>query len=99
MVSLLIYVMIIATALKDRQECLLTAGIAEDGSSVAIIMIYSQVAWALLLDQVVWHFWSESEVLSQVSLLFLPLKNGDGLESLDTMLYCRIQVMKKLRLM
>ncbi|KAK2016087.1 integral membrane protein DUF6 [Colletotrichum eremochloae] len=66
MVSQLIYVLIIATALKDRQECLLTAGIAEDGSSVAIIMIYSQVAWALLLDQVVWH--SKINTLSLVGI-------------------------------
>ncbi|OHW99228.1 integral membrane protein DUF6 [Colletotrichum incanum] len=36
-------------------ECLLTAGIADDASSAATIMIYSQVAWALLLDWVVWH--------------------------------------------
>ncbi|GJD03500.1 DUF6 domain-containing protein [Colletotrichum higginsianum] len=37
------------------QECLLTAGIANDASSAATIMIYSQVAWALLLDWLVWH--------------------------------------------
>ncbi|TQN67912.1 putative membrane protein [Colletotrichum shisoi] len=36
-------------------ECLLTAGIANDASSAATIMIYSQVAWALLLDWLVWH--------------------------------------------
>ncbi|KAJ0163647.1 putative transport protein [Colletotrichum tanaceti] len=36
-------------------ECLLTAGIANDASSAATIMIYSQVAWALLLDWIVWH--------------------------------------------
>ncbi|OLN96756.1 putative membrane protein YMR253C-like protein 2 [Colletotrichum chlorophyti] len=44
-------------------ECLLTAGIANDSSSTATIMIYSQVAWALLVDWVVWR--------SQVDLLAL----------------------------
>ncbi|KAK2027945.1 hypothetical protein LX32DRAFT_721165 [Colletotrichum zoysiae] len=47
-------------------ECLLTAGIADDGSSVAIIMIYSQVAWALLLDWVVWH--SKVNTLSVIGI-------------------------------
>ncbi|KAF6792034.1 hypothetical protein CSOJ01_14222 [Colletotrichum sojae] len=36
-------------------EYLLTAGVAGDPSSGAMIMIYSQVLWALLLDWVVWN--------------------------------------------
>ncbi|OHF03967.1 hypothetical protein CORC01_00829 [Colletotrichum orchidophilum] len=36
-------------------EYLLTQGIANDASSAATIMIYSQVGWALLLDWIVWH--------------------------------------------
>ncbi|KAL0932735.1 integral membrane protein duf6 [Colletotrichum truncatum] len=36
-------------------EYLLTAGIANDSSSAATIMIYSQVLWALLLDWVIWR--------------------------------------------
>lgn len=38
-----------------RQEYLLTLGIASDSSSVATIMIYSQVLWALVLDRIFWH--------------------------------------------
>ncbi|KAK1525824.1 uncharacterized protein CCOS01_08242 [Colletotrichum costaricense] len=44
-------------------EFLLTAGIANDVSSAATIMIYSQVGWALLLDWIVFQ--------SQVNLLTL----------------------------
>lgn len=33
----------------------MTAGIASDKSSVATIMIYSQVLWALALDRLFWH--------------------------------------------
>ncbi|KAF9871750.1 integral membrane protein duf6 [Colletotrichum karsti] len=36
-------------------EYLLTAGIANDSSSAATIMIYSQVLWALMLDWIIWR--------------------------------------------
>lgn len=39
----------------SAKEFLLTAGIASDESSVATIMIYSQVLWALALDRIFWH--------------------------------------------
>ncbi|WDK23040.1 integral membrane protein DUF6 [Colletotrichum graminicola] len=95
MVSQLIYRVIISSTLEGGQECLLAAGIADDASSVAIIMIYSQVAWALLLDWAVWH--SKVNTLSLVSLLFLLPKSGDGSERLNTMFYCMKQVMKTLQ--
>lgn len=37
------------------KEVLLTTGIASDKSSVATIMIYSQVLWALALDRMLWQ--------------------------------------------
>lgn len=57
------------------QEFLLTAGIASDKSSVATIMIYSQVLWALALDRLFWdvpmNVWTFVGVASVVGSLVL----------------------------
>ncbi|KAF3768728.1 hypothetical protein M406DRAFT_251067 [Cryphonectria parasitica EP155] len=47
--------MIIVGVFGGLMEFLLTLGIASDASSVATIMIYSQVLWALILDRIFWH--------------------------------------------
>ncbi|WYZ46701.1 hypothetical protein EsH8_IX_000926 [Colletotrichum jinshuiense] len=47
-------------------EYLITAGISNDPSSAATIMIYSQVGWALLLDWIVWH--AQINILSMIGI-------------------------------